>query len=100
MVALVDRILLQAMSVNDSDIHVEPQQTGLRLRYRQDEVLQPYIKPLPARLIPAVSSCLKILADMDIAERRQAQNGRIRRRNKNQTINFRVNTTRCRVVLA
>ena len=39
-VALVDRILLQAMSVSASDIHVEPQQNGLRLRYRQDGVLQ------------------------------------------------------------
>ena len=47
-VALVDRILLQAMSVSASDIHVEPQQTGLRLRYRQDGVLQQYIEPLPA----------------------------------------------------
>ena len=59
-VALVDRILLQAMSVSASDIHVEPQQTGLRLRYRQDGVLQQYIEPLPARLIPAVTSRFKI----------------------------------------
>ena len=91
-VALVDRILLQAMSVSASDIHVEPQQTGLRLRYRQDGVLQQYIEPLPARLIPAVTSRFKILADLDIAERRQAQDGRIRRRYKDQTIDFRVNT--------
>ena len=91
-VALVDRILLQAMSVSASDIHVEPQQTGLRLRYRQDGVLQQYIEPLPARLIPAVTSRFKILADMDIAERRQAQDGRIRRRYRDQTIDFRVNT--------
>ena len=91
-VALVDRILLQAMSVSASDIHVEPQQTGLRLRYRQDGVLQQYIEPLPARLIPAVTSRFKILSDMDIAERRQAQDGRIRRRYKDQTIDFRVNT--------
>ena len=91
-VALVDRILLQAMSVSASDIHVEPQQTGLRLRYRQDGVLQQYIEPLPARLIPAVTSRFKILADMDIAERRQAKDGRIRRRYKDQTIDFRVNT--------
>ncbi|MDB4650997.1 GspE/PulE family protein [Synechococcus sp. AH-551-E05] len=91
-VALVDRILLQAMSVSASDIHVEPQQTGLRLRYRQDGVLQQYIEPLPARLIPAVTSRFKILADMDIAERRQAQDGRIRRRYKDQTIDFRVST--------
>ena len=47
---------------------------GLRLRYRQDGVLQQYIEPLPAaRLIPAVTSRFKILADLDIAERRQAQ---------------------------
>ena len=39
-VTLVDRILLQAMSVGASDIHVEPQQKGLRLRFRQDGVLQ------------------------------------------------------------
>ena len=51
-VSLVDRILLQAMSVGASDIHVEPQQKGLRLRYRQDGVLQQYIEPLPGRLIP------------------------------------------------
>ena len=79
-VSLVDRILLQAMSVGASDIHVEPQQKGLRLRYRQDGVHQQYIEPLPGRLIPAVTSRFKILADLDIAERRQAQDGRIRRR--------------------
>ena len=91
-VALVDRILLQAMSVSASDIHVEPQQKGLRLRYRQDGVLQQYIEPLPSRLIPAVTSRFKILADLDIAERRQAQDGRIRRKYKNRVIDFRVNT--------
>ena len=44
-VTLVDRILLQAMSVGASDIHVEPQQKGLRLRFRQDGVLQQYVEP-------------------------------------------------------
>ena len=91
-VALVDRILLQAMSVGASDIHVEPQQKGLRLRYRQDGVLQQYVEPLPNRLIPAVTSRLKILADLDIAERRQAQDGRIRRRYRDRVVDFRVNT--------
>ena len=91
-VALVDRILLQAMSVSASDIHVEPQQKGLRLRYRQDGVLQQYVEPLPSRLIPAVTSRLKILADLDIAERRQAQDGRIRRRYRDRVVDFRVNT--------
>ncbi|MGB1416298.1 MAG: GspE/PulE family protein [Synechococcus sp.] len=91
-IALVDRILLQAMSVGASDIHVEPQQKGLQLRYRQDGVLQQYIEPLPSRLIPAVTSRFKILADLDIAERRQAQDGRIRRRYRDRVIDFRVNT--------
>ncbi|WP_226398944.1 MULTISPECIES: GspE/PulE family protein [unclassified Synechococcus] len=91
-VALVDRILLQAMSVNASDIHVEPQQKGLRLRFRQDGVLQQYIEPLPSRLVPAVTSRFKILADLDIAERRQAQDGRIRRKYRDRVIDFRVNT--------
>ena len=90
-VMLVDRILLQAMSVNASDIHVEPQQKGLRLRFRQDGVLQQYIEPLPNRLVPAVTSRFKILADLDIAERRQAQDGRIRRRFRDRVIDFRVN---------
>ena len=91
-IALVDRILLQAMSVGASDIHVEPQQRGLQLRYRQDGVLQQYIEPLPSRLIPAVTSRFKILADLDIAERRQAQDGRIRRKYRDRVIDFRVNT--------
>ena len=58
-IALVDRILLQAMSVGASDIHVEPQQKGLQLRYCQDGVLQQYIEPLPSRLVPAVTSRFK-----------------------------------------
>ncbi len=91
-VTLVDRILLQAMSVNASDIHVEPQQKGLRLRFRQDGVLQQYVEPLPSRLIPAVTSRFKILADLNIAERRQAQDGRIRRKYRDRVVDFRVNT--------
>ena len=91
-VTLEDRILLQAMSVNASDIHVEPQQKGLRLRFRQDGVLQQYVEPLPSRLVPAVTSRFKILADLDIAERRQAQDGRIRRKYRDRVIDFRVNT--------
>ncbi len=91
-VTLVDRIMLQAMSINASDIHVEPQQKGLRLRFRQDGVLQQYVEPLPSRLIPAVTSRFKILADLDIAERRQAQDGRIRRKYRNRVVDFRVNT--------
>ncbi|MFL0777686.1 MAG: GspE/PulE family protein [Prochlorococcus sp.] len=90
--ALVDRILMQALNVEASDIHVEPQQNGLQIRFRQDGVLQKYIEPLPTRLIPAVTSRFKIMADLDIAERRMAQDGRIRRLYKNRTVDFRVNS--------
>ena len=88
---LVDRILMQALQLGASDIHVEPQQAGLQLRFRQDGVLQSSIEPLPSRLVPAVTSRFKIMADLDIAERRMAQDGRIRRRFQNRTVDFRVN---------
>jgi type IV pilus assembly protein PilB len=91
-VNLVNRILLQALQLEASDIHVEPQQAGLQVRFRQDGVLQSYSEPLPSRLVPAVTSRFKIMADLDIAERRQAQDGRIRRRFQKRTVDFRVNS--------
>jgi len=91
-VNLVNRILLQALQLGASDIHVEPQQVGLQVRFRQDGVLQSYSEPLPSRLVPAVTSRFKIMADLDIAERRQAQDGRIRRRFREHTVDFRVNS--------
>lgn len=91
-VSLVDRILVQALQVGASDIHVEPQNAGLQVRFRQDGVLQKYTEPLPSRLVPAVTSRFKIMADLDISERRVAQDGRIRRKYKNHTIDFRVST--------
>ena len=90
-ISLADRILMQALQLGASDIHVEPQQAGLQLRFRQDGVLQTTIEPLPSRLVPAVTSRFKIMADLDIAERRVAQDGRIRRRFQNRTVDFRVN---------
>ena len=91
-VNLVNRILLQALQLGASDIHVEPQQVGLQIRFRQDGVLQSYSEPLPSRLVPAVTSRFKIMADLDIAERRQAQDGRIRRRFRERTVDFRVSS--------
>ena len=91
-VNLVDRILLEALQTSASDVHVEPQQDGLQIRFRQDGVLQRYIEPLPSRLIPAVTSRFKIMADLDIAERRMAQDGRIRRKYRNRMVDFRVNS--------
>ena len=76
--SLVDRILIEALTNSVSDIHVEPQENGLLIRFRQDGVLRP-VETLPKTLVPAITSRLKIMADLDIAERRLPQDGRIRR---------------------
>lgn len=86
----VNVILAKALSEGVSDIHVEPQENEMRVRMRRDGVLQEYYK-FPKKVIPAITSRFKILAEMDIAERRQAQDGRIRRRFRGRTVDFRVN---------
>ncbi len=89
--SLVDRILIEALTSSASDIHVEPQEEGLQIRFRQDGVLR-LVDTLPRTLIPAVTSRLKIMADLDIAERRMPQDGRIRRNFRGRTMDFRVST--------
>jgi type IV pilus assembly protein PilB len=90
-VSLVDRILVAALQRSASDIHLEPQEDGLLIRLRQDGVLEQLDK-LPKNLTPAVTSRLKILADLDIAERRLPQDGRIRRRYQGKLFDLRVST--------
>lgn len=90
-VSLVDRILVQALERSASDIHLEPQEDGLLIRLRQDGVLEP-LEKLPKQLTPAVTSRLKIMADLDIAERRLPQDGRIRRRYQGRLFDLRVST--------
>jgi len=90
-ISLVNRILIQALDTDSSDIHVEPQEDGLQIRFRQDGVLHP-LEQLPKRLIPAITSRLKIMAELDIAERRMPQDGRIRRMYKGRRIELRVST--------
>lgn len=87
----VNVILARALSEGVSDIHVEPQEHEMRIRMRKDGVLQEYFK-FPKRVIPAITSRFKILADLDIAERRQAQDGRIRQKYRGRTVDFRVNS--------
>jgi len=89
--SLVDRILIEALTSSTSDIHIEPQEDGLMIRFRQDGVLR-RVDNLPKTLIPAITSRLKIMADLDIAERRMPQDGRIRRNFRGRTMDFRVNT--------
>lgn len=91
-VSLVDRILIEALQSGASDIHVEPQENGLEVRFRLDGVLHKLLDDLPKSLIPAVTSRLKIMADLDIAERRMPQDGRIRRNYRGRKMDFRVST--------
>jgi len=91
-VSLVDRILIEAIDCGASDIHVEPQEQSLEVRFRLDGVLQKHFEDLPKTLIPAVTSRFKIMADLDIAERRLPQDGRIRRLYKGKKRDFRVST--------
>jgi len=89
--SLVNRILVEAISGGASDIHVEPQQEGMLVRFRQDGVLRT-VDNLPKNLVPAVTSRFKIMADLDIAERRLPQDGRIRRLFRQDVVDFRVST--------
>jgi type IV pilus assembly protein PilB len=89
--SLVDRLLIEAVTTGASDIHLEPQDNGLVIRFRQDGVLR-VVEELPKTLIPAVTSRIKIMADLDIAERRLPQDGRIRRSFRGRTMDFRVST--------
>ena len=91
-VAMADKILMQALSQGASDIHVEPQENELVVRLRQDGVLQKTYSGLPKQVIPAITSRFKIMADLDIAERRLPQDGRIRRRFQGRTVDFRVSS--------
>ncbi|MGF1537436.1 MAG: GspE/PulE family protein [Elainellaceae cyanobacterium] len=91
-ISLVNKMLIKALQSDVSDIHVEPQEEALRVRYRKDGVLREAFEPLPKKIVPSVTARLKIMANLDIAERRIPQDGRIRRRFDSRTIDFRVST--------
>lgn len=89
---LVNRILAKALQDKVSDIHIEPQEENLRIRFRKDGVLREAFDALPKKIIPAVTARFKIIAQLDIAERRLPQDGRIRRVFEGRKVDFRVNT--------
>jgi Ca-activated chloride channel family protein len=89
-VRTVNQILARALTDGVSDIHIEPQEEFLRIRMRKDGVLQEYLR-LPKKIVNPLVSRFKILADLDIAERRKAQDGRIRRIFQGRTVDFLVN---------
>ena len=90
-IKLVNLIMHQAIQERASDIHIEPQERELRVRYRVDGVLHHASSP-PRHLHPAIISRIKIMADMDIAERRLPQDGRVRIKLGDRMIDLRVST--------
>ncbi|MEM9246013.1 MAG: GspE/PulE family protein [Cyanobacteria bacterium P01_F01_bin.153] len=88
---MVNKVLIKALQEGVSDIHVEPQEEDMRIRFRKDGVLQEVFR-LPKKVVPAVTSRFKIIANLDIAERRNAQDGRIRRIFEGRKVDFRVNS--------
>ncbi len=90
-IRLVNQIIARAVETQASDIHIEPFEDRLRVRYRYDGILQEAESP-PARLTAAITSRIKIMSRLDIAERRLPQDGRIKLAVRGQEVDFRVST--------
>ncbi len=90
-VKLVNLILTDAIKKGASDIHVEPHEKTFRIRFRIDGVLYEVMSPPPA-MHPALASRIKIMARLDIAERRMPQDGRIKVRMGQRELDLRVST--------
>ncbi len=91
--AFVDQVLMEALRLQATDIHLEPYAAGIALRYRIDGLLQKV--PVPddlRRLYPAIVSRLKIMASLNIAEKRLPQDGRIAMKADDEDYDLRVST--------
>jgi type IV pilus assembly protein PilB len=94
-VKLVNGVLINAIKARASDVHIEPYESSLRVRQRVDGVMYTVMN-LPVKIKAAVTSRLKIMANLDIAERRLPQDGRIKLKlGKKREIDFRVSTVPC-----
>ncbi|MFZ4791768.1 MAG: type IV-A pilus assembly ATPase PilB [Candidatus Competibacteraceae bacterium] len=91
-VRFINQVILQAINRGASDIHFEPYEKIYRVRFRQDGMLDEVYKP-PVTMAPRLAARLKIMAQLDIAERRLPQDGRIKLYlTKQRAIDFRMNT--------
>jgi len=94
-VKLVNGILINAIKERASDVHIEPYENSLRVRQRVDGVMYTVMN-LPVKIKSAVTSRIKIMSNLDIAERRLPQDGRIKLKlGKKREIDFRVSTVPC-----
>ena len=93
-VKLINGLLTDAVKRGASDIHIEPFEHEIRVRYRIDGALQEVMKP-PVKMKAALTSRIKILSQLNIAERRVPQDGRLKLKMGNRVIDFRVSTLPC-----
>jgi type IV pilus assembly protein PilB len=89
-VKLVDTIVLSALQKRASDIHIEVSERAVEVKYRIDGVLYPAMEPLDAKFHAPLISRLKVMSELDIAERRIPQDGRFKMRLDQRTVDFRV----------
>jgi type II secretory ATPase GspE/PulE/Tfp pilus assembly ATPase PilB-like protein len=89
-IRLVDTTIYSAIQRRASDIHIETQDDAVYVKYRIDGVLQPAMRPIDKRFHSTIISRVKVMAELDIAEKRVPQDGRFKMRMPGKTIDFRV----------
>jgi type II secretory ATPase GspE/PulE/Tfp pilus assembly ATPase PilB-like protein len=89
-IKLVHTIIFTAVQKRASDVHVESRDDGVRIKYRIDGVLGEAMEPINKKFQSPIISRIKVMSDLDIAERRVPQDGRFRLKIKDKTIDFRV----------
>jgi type IV pilus assembly protein PilB len=89
-IRLVDTTVYTAIQRRASDIHIETQDDAVYVKYRIDGVLQPAMRPIDKRFHSTIISRVKVMAELDIAEKRVPQDGRFKLRMPGKTIDFRV----------
>ncbi|MCK5335234.1 MAG: Flp pilus assembly complex ATPase component TadA, partial [Gammaproteobacteria bacterium] len=90
-IRLINAILTESIKVNASDIHIESYENRMRVRFRVDGVLQEILQP-PKNIAPLVISRIKVMAKLDIAEKRLPQDGRISLKVAGRAVDVRVST--------
>jgi len=89
-IRLVDSTIYTAITRRASDIHIETQDDAVHVKYRIDGVLQPAMRPIAKQFHSSIISRIKVMAELDIAEKRIPQDGRFKLRMPGKTIDFRV----------
>ena len=90
-IRLINALLTEAIKVDASDIHIEPFESKMRVRFRVDGMLREILQP-PSHIAPLIISRIKVMAKLDIAEKRLPQDGRISLRVAGRSVDVRVST--------